>query len=365
LSQINIADTQLTEEEIQAAIAVLRSGMLRQGPQCAAFEEAFAARVGAKHAIACANGTAALHLAWMALLEPGDEVLLPSFTFFATASTVAITGAVPVFCDIDPQTLLMDMADAASKVTARTKALCPVHLFGNVCEEAPARALAGKHGLKIVWDAAQAHGARNGGGEVGGWSDMSCYSFYPTKNLFVGEGGMITTDDAAMAEKLRLLRDHGSPQRYTHTVLGLNYRMTDIAGAIGVTQLKRFDGMLAARRENARVMADILAGVPGIRLQRPTDGTEHCWHQFCVVVEPEFGMERDTLADKLREAGVGTGVHYPLGLHQQPVFMEKYGKSSLPVTEATAERILALPVHHGMGVAEARRVAEAIAGLRG
>ena len=176
---------------------------------------------------------------------------------------------------------------------------------------------------------------------------------------------MITTQDGELAKKMRLLLDHGSPQRYTHTLLGLNYRLNDIAGAIGTEQLKRFDGMLAARRENARIMAEGLAAVPGIRVQQSTPGTNHAWHQFSIVVEEAFGTSRDALADGLRALGIGTGIHYPSGLHQQPVFTERYGSQTLPVTEATAARILALPVHHGMTPAEAGRVVEAIAGLRG
>lgn len=366
LKPINIADTRLSEEEIAAATEVLRSGMLRQGPKCDAFEQAFAEYVGAKHAIACANGTAALHMAWMDLLQPGDEVLVPSFTFFATASTVAVCGAVPVFCDVDPETFLLDLEDAKTRITERTVAVCPVHLYGNPVDAQAMESFAQRHSLTVVWDAAQAHGSKLNGKGVGALGPYSAYSFYPTKNLYVGEGGMVCTDDAERARRLRLLRDHGTTARYEHSLLGLNYRMTDIAGAIGLQQLKRLDAMLAIRRRNAAVLVEGLSKVAGLRLQRHTPGSEHAWHQFCLVVEPsEFGMDRDALAAHLKTQQITTGIHYPRGLHRQPVFVERYGEQSLEQTDYLGDHILALPVHHGMDEADAQRVVDAIKGARG
>jgi perosamine synthetase len=366
MKKIGIAEIKLTEGEIDAAVRVLRSGALRQGKECDAFEKEFAEKVGAKFAITCANGTAALHLPYLAVLQEGDEVLVPSFTFIATGSMVTMAGGKPVFCDIGPDDFLLDLEDAQRKLTPRTRAIAPVHLFGNACRIEAVQEFAKKHGLIIVWDAAQAHGARYRGQDVGSFGDFACYSFYPSKNMFVGEGGMICTNNPEYAEKLRFMRTHGQTGKYLHTMLGLNYRMTDVEAAIGREQLKRLDGMLLVRRRNAALLNENLAAVPGIRPQRITPGTEHAWHQYCILVEPgAFGCDRDTLAKRLQEKGIATGVHYPRGLHQQPIFVELYGASRLPQTEYLAEHILALPVHHGLGVEEMTRIVKAVKTSRG
>ncbi len=358
---ISMAEIKLTEEEIKAAEDVLRSGALRQGKQCEEFEKEFASYVGAKYAVSCANGSAALHLPYMCVLEHGDEVLVPSFTFIATGSMVALSGGKPVLCDVDPHTFLIDLEDAQAKVTAKTRAVAPVHLFGNPCDIDAVESFAERHGLKVVWDAAQAHGALFNGADVGACKDFVCYSFYPSKNMFVGEGGMVCTDNPDYDYKLRYMRSHGQTGKYLHTMLGFNYRMTDVEAAIGREQLKRLDGMLEARRRNAEVLNKGLSRVPGIRPQKVTEGADHAWHQYCVVVEPEkFGCNRDELAESLKQKGVATGVHYPRGLHQQPVFENMYGSMSLPVTEYIAENILALPVHHGLGEKDAEQIVEAV-----
>lgn len=346
---IQMAQIELTEEEINAAVDVMRSGALRQGKICAEFEEKFAARVGARHALTCSSGTAALHLAYMACLEPGDEVLVPAFTFIATASMVIMTGAKPVFCDVDRETWVIDTKDAEEKITEKTKAIAPVHLFGNSCQVDDIKELARKYDLKVIWDAAQAHGTIYKGKDIGSFDDFVCYSFYPTKNMFVGEGGMITTNNPDFAHKIKFLRSHGQTGKYYHTMLGFNYRMTDVEAAIGVRQMDRFDDMLAARRRNGKALLSGISDIPGLLPQRITEGSDHSYHQFCILVHPrEFGMERNQLALKLADKGIVTGVHYPRGLHKQPVFEELYGKMSLPVTEHLCDRILALPVHYGL-----------------
>ena len=362
---IGMAEIKLTEQEIQAAVDVLRSGALRQGKQCESFENEFAAKTGAKHAVTCANGSASLHLAYMAFLKPGQEVICPSFTFIATASMVTAAGGRPVLCDIDPETFLLDLDMAESLITDKTAALSPVHLFGNTPDMDAVRALADKHGLKIVWDAAQAHGAEFKSKDVGSFADFVSYSFYPSKNMFVGEGGMICTNSDEMDTELRGLRTHGQTGKYYHTMLGLNYRMTDVEAAIGREQLKRLDDMLAIRRRNADILNKGLAAVDGITPQKITDGCTHAWHQYCVVVDPEaYGMDRDALSAALKENEIASGVHYPRGLHQQPILQELYGKIELPKTEKLAEQILALPVHHGLSEAEANKVVEVIASLK-
>ena len=360
MEMIGMAEIKLTEKEIEAAVHVLRSGALRQGKECDGFEKEFAEKVGAKYAVTCANGSAALHLAYMAFLEPGDEVLVPSFTFIATGSMVVMSGGKAVLCDIDPETFLIDLKDAETRITSKTRAIAPVHLFGNPCDVDAVVAFAKEHNLTIVWDAAQAHGACFKGQDIGAFRDFVCYSFYPSKNMFVGEGGMICTDNLEYEHKMRFMRTHGQTGKYLHTMFGLNYRMTDVESAIGREQLKRLDQMLVIRRRNAAFLNEGLADIAGIQAQQVTSNSEHAWHQYCVVIAPDtFGCDRDMLAERLKEDGIATGVHYPRGLHQQPIFEEHYGKCRLANTEYLAEHILALPVHHGLKEEDVNRIVEA------
>ncbi len=362
---IHMAEIKLMEREIEAAVRVLRSGELRQGKECERFEAEFAEKVGSRYAVTCANGTAALHLSYMTILEPGDEVLVPSFTFFATCSMVVMAQGKPVFCDIDPETFLIDLKDAEKKITSKTRAIVPVHLFGNPCDIDRIVTFAKKHNLKIVWDAAQAHGATYKGKDVGAFDELVCYSFYPSKNMFVGEGGMICTNDTQLYEKLRYMRTHGQTGKYYHTMWGLNYRMTDVEAAIGKEQLKRLDEMLSVRRRNAEFLNKRLAAIPGIRPQKVTSYGEHAWHQYSVIVnKEEFGCSRDALSKQLGEKGIVTAVHYPKGVHQQPVFKEQDEKISLPNTEYAAENILSVPVHHGLSQSDIERIVEAIHEVR-
>jgi len=363
---IEMAEISLGEAEIAAAVAVLRSGSLRQGPECDAFEAEFAAKVGAGYAVTSASGSAALHLYYMAAMEAGDEVIVPAFTFIATASMPAFQGLRPRFCDVDPATFLIDLAHAETLVTERTRAIAPVHLFGNPCDVEAIQRFAHKHDLRIVWDAAQAHGATFGGRDVGGFGDAVAYSFYPSKNMFVGEGGMTTTDDPALYERMRHLRSHGQTGKYRHTMLGLNYRMTDVEAAIGRAQLKRLDDMVRRRRRNAAVLKEGISDLPGLDPQAETPGGEHAYHLFCVRVSPEaFGMDRDALGSALKESGVASAVHYPRGLHQQPVFVDMYGSEFLPETERLAQEILAIPVHHGLSDSDPHRIVDALWEIRG
>ena len=304
MKQISMVEIRLTDEEVEAATAVLRSGALRQGPECEAFEQEFAEKTGAKYAVTSASGTAALHVAYMSFLEKGDEVLVPSFTFFATASSVAVAGGTPVFCDLEPGTLTLDLEDAERKVTERTRAISPVHIFGNPCDMDAVRAFAEKHGLRVVWDAAQAHGARYDGRDVGSFGDFACYSFYPSKNMFVGEGGITTTGDEALYHRMRHLRSHGETGKYIHTLLGLNYRMTDVEAAIGRKQLMRLDEMLERRRRNAAALTAGFREVKGIRVQSILPKGLHAFHQYAILVDEQaFGISRDELSQRLTGAG--------------------------------------------------------------
>lgn len=362
---IHMAEIKLTEAEVEAACGILRSGALRQGKKCEEFEGRFAEMVGAGTALTCSSGTAALHLAFMAYLQPGDEVLVPSFTFIATASMASMMGACPVFCDIDLETWTIDVQDARQKITAKTKAIVPVHIFGNVCPVDEIQNLAAEHDLYVIWDAAQAHGARYDDLDVGGLEDCVCYSFYPSKNMFTGEGGLISLKDSEKAEKIRHLRSHGQTGKYYHTMLGFNYRMTDVEAAVGLEQLKRLADMIALRRRNATIMTEGLAEVSGITSQGIYEKSKHAYHQYSILVEPDlFGMDRDALAAALQDRGIGTGVHYPRGLHQQPVYEEIYGRIQLPVCEQVCNKILALPIHHGLESGQVEQIVSAIKDIR-
>jgi perosamine synthetase len=350
---ISIANTLLQDKEIEAAVQVMRSGALRQGKICEEFEKEFSAHVGSKHAVTCSSGTAALHLAYMACLEEGDEVLVPSLTFIATGSMVTMARGKPIFCDIDPETLVIDLEDAERKIHDGTRAIAPVHIFGNACNIDKIRDFAQKYNLYIIWDAAQAHGAKYNGQDIGGLDDFVCYSFYPSKNMFTGEGGMVTLNNDSWKEKIRFLRTHGQTGKYYHTMLGLNYRMTDVEAAIGLEQLKRLDDMVARRRSNAACLTEGLSKIPGLTPQKITSNSEHAYHQYCALVDKEqFGMDRDELATALKKRGIATGVHYPRGLHQQPIFEELYHQTELPICERICNEILALPVHHGLGASQ-------------
>jgi perosamine synthetase len=358
--KISMASVEVTEAEIARMVAVARSGRLRQGPVCLEFETHFASLVGVRHAVAVSSGTAALHIAWLALLSPGDEVLVPAFTFFATASSILMAGGVPVFCDVDSQSGTIDVADARVRIGAKTRGIAPVHLYGGACDVDGVRELAREHNLRVVWDAAQAHGTRLRGRDVGSLADASCYSFYATKTITTGEGGMVTTDDDELARRLRLLRSHGETQRYLHTELGYNYRLTDIQAAIGLGQLDGLADNVRIRRRNAAYLNARLADLPGVSLPFERDGAEHSYHQYTIQVDPDrAGTNRDALAKALAASGIETAVHYPRPLHRQPLFASTAGES-LPISERLAERVLSLPIHPALTTADLERVALAV-----
>lgn len=361
---IQMACIKLDESEVEAATNVLRSGALRQGKECEAFEEEFCNYSGAMYGVTNSNGSAALHLAYMTFLEPGDEVLVPSFTFIATGSMVSAAGGVPVFCDVDPDSYLIDLKDARKKITSKTRGIAPVHLFGNVVDIDSIKRFSQEFNLKVVWDAAQAHGAKYKGKGIGAFGDFVTYSFYPSKNMFVGEGGITLTNDSEMAYKMKHQRSHGQTGKYLHTMFGLNYRMTDVEAAIGRQQLKRLDDMLSVRSRNARILNETIVDIPWLSAQSVSDDVDHAWHQFCCVIdEQKAGFSRDEFQTELKNAGIATGVHYPRGLHQQPVFIEQYGEMELPVTEALTQSIVALPVHHGLSEYQMKTISDKIKSL--
>ncbi len=337
---IPIAKPLIGEEEKRAVLEVLDSGVLAQGPRVAAFEAAFAEMVGVKYAVATSSGTTALHVALLAHgIQAGDEVITTPFTFIASANSILYVGARPVFVDIDPQTLNIDPGQIEATITPRTKAILPVHLFGLPADMDPIMATAEKHGLVVIEDACQSHGAEYKGKRAGSFG-AGCFSLYPTKNITSAEGGMITTDDAKIAENCRVIRQHGMRRRYYHDELGFNFRMTDIHAAIGLAQLQKLERFNQARIANAQYLSSHLRGV--VTPEVPS-GYRHVFHQYTVRV-PDG--RRDALLDHLKERGVGTGVYYPVPVHQQSFYTQELGYHlRLPESERAAAEVLSLPVH--------------------
>lgn len=338
--RIPISRPNITDAEKTAVLHVLDSGFLAQGAKTAEFEERFAQTCGVKHAIAVSSGTSALHLALLAHdIGPGDEVITTSFTFMATANAILFTGATPIFVDIEPKTFNIDPEQIEAAITPRTKAILPVHLYGQMCDMDRIQAIAEKYGLKIIEDACQAVTATYKGRFAGSFG-VGVFSFYATKNLSTGEGGMITTDDACIAEKCRMMRHHGMKRRYYHEALGYNYRMTDMQAAIGIAQLERLETLTAQRQKNAAYLNFHLRSVTTPKVQ---NGYGHVWHQYTVRVNGS--LDRDAAAEKLREAGIETGVYYPIPIHKQQPMMQVVGNITLTATEEAAQQVLSLPVH--------------------
>ena len=337
-------------EERAAVDRVLRSGMLSQGPEVEAFEHEFSALVGGRHCVAVNSGTSALHLALLGMgIGAGDEVILPSFSFAASANAVRLAGADPVFVDIEPGSFCLDPAAVESAVGPRTAAIMPVHLYGHPASMGRIEALAADHGLAIIEDAAQAHAASLDGRKVGEFGLTACFSFYPTKNMTTGEGGLVVTPSSQIARTVRLLRNQGMEKRYANEIVGFNTRMTDIAAAIGRVQLTRLPGWTATRQRNARTLDETLRSVvtPPV-----AEGAVHVYHQYTVR-----SQERDQLQKHLAEHGVASGVYYPTPIHRLPSF---HLELELPETERAAREVLSLPVHPALTAQDLETVANAV-----
>jgi dTDP-4-amino-4,6-dideoxygalactose transaminase len=329
----------LATELTRAAASVIERAQFILGPEVAALESELSASCGVQHGIGVGSGTDALRLALEAVgVRPGDEVIVPAFTFVATAETVSQTGARPVFADVD-DALNLDPEDAARRVTSRTRAMVPVHLYGQPANVGPLLALAERHGLAIIEDAAQAVGARWGDRSVGGLGRVACFSFFPTKNLGgCGDGGLLTTDDADVAARVRRLRNHGSDAKYVHREIGYCSRLDELQAAMLRVKLRHLQDWTGRRRALAARYRDALAGLP---LVLPTDvpGTTAVYHLFTVRTP-----QRDALKDFLELRGIGSAVHYPVPLHQQPVYRVTDGPV-LPVSERAAREVLSLPLY--------------------
>ena len=360
---IHIASPLIGEEEKKAVEEVLSSGMLAQGPKVREFEEAFSRYIGSGHAIAANNGTTALHAALLACgIKRGDEVITTPFSFIATANSVLYCGAKPVFADISEKTFNIDPEKIKDKITKKTKALLIVHLYGMPCEMKGILEICEEHNLRLIEDACQAHGAEYKGKKVGSFGDAACFSFYPTKNMTTGEGGMITTNDMEVAEKAMLLREHGSKVRYHHEILGYNYRMTDIAAAIGIEQLKKLDKMNEKRRANAEIYKSELKNLKGITLPFVPGYAKHVFHQYTIRINKNSKRTRDQLVQELKNSGIGTGIHYHLPIHLQPLYkkMLKIKSGAFPISEKAANEVLSLPVHQSLKKEEVRYIAEKV-----
>ncbi|MAT73072.1 MAG: transcriptional regulator [Planctomycetaceae bacterium] len=354
--------------DIEAAIGeVCRSGAFVHGPACKKFEQQIAEYCGAEHAVGCASGSDALILPLMALgIGAGDEVIIPSFTFFATAGAVARLGATPVFADILPDTFNIDPADVARKITPRTKAVIPVHLFGQCADMRALQAAAGD--IPLIEDAAQAIGAEYHGRRAGALGWCGAFSFYPTKNLGgCGDGGVITTDDADLAAQLRILRDHGQHPRYQHGIVGMNSRLDALQAAILSVKLTRLDAWALGRQANAEryeSAADRFSFAPAIELPTVAEGCRCVWNQYTVRVASRDGSSdrRDALQKLLADRQIGAAIYYPIPLHLQECFADLgYQRGDLPESERAAKEVLSLPIYGEMTAAEQEVVIAALA----
>ena len=370
----------LGEEEIREIIDVIQSGWITSGPRAKRFEEEFSRYVGARHAVAVNSCTAALHLALLAHgIGPGDEVVTSSMTWSATANMIEVTGAKPVFADVDRDTLQVTSETVAAAVTERTRAILPVHFAGQACDLDGLAANATPRGLTIIQDAAHAVGTEFCGRRIGSDGISACFSFHPIKNITTGEGGMITTDSDELAEKLRLLRFHGvnrdawsrygkvdSP-RYETVTPGWKYNLSDLQAALGIHQLAKLDGFIQRRTHLAELYHAQIAGIDGVKpLGRAVGTSRHAWHLFVVTIEPDrFGCDRDRFMQSMAQHGVGTGLHFT-AVHLHDYYRSRYGYASgaLPNTEWASDRVVSLPLFPGMSDSDVSRVCEAIRAVK-
>lgn len=356
---IPIAKPYIGAEEQAAVAEVMASGMLASGPKVKAFEQAFAAYCASPDAVACSSGTAGLCIAVASLgLPRGSKVLTTPFTFIASANCILYNDCVPVFADVDAETFLLtaDVVRAALDADPEIKAVIPVHLYGQACEIAAMTEIAHARGAVVIEDCAQAHGAKEAGAPVGAVGDLGVFSFYPTKNMITGEGGMITGNDTALLDRCRLYLNHGAPQRYLHTELGFNYRMTNIAGALGLCQLARLPEWNRRRQANARRLNAGLADLSWLNVPVERPDCAHVYHQYVLKVR-----DRARLQAHLQQAGVGSDIHYPRLITDQPYYQELgYASDAYPVARQLAEEVLSLPVHPALSDADIQTIIAAV-----
>ena len=346
---IPIAKPFMDEEEIKAVAKVIQSGTIAQGPKVRELEEKFARLCGTEYAVAVNSGTAALHTALKTTgINQGDEVITSPFTFIATANTILMQNAKPIFVDIDENTFNIDPKKIEEKITEKTKAIIAVDLYGHLCDYDEISKIAEKNNLSIIEDACQSIDAEYNQKKAGSFGDVAAFSFYATKNITCGEGGMLTTNNKEYAEKARLLRQHGrsSMTEYEYTKLGYNYRMTDICAAILLEQLKKLDFMTKKRIENANCLIEGLKDIKGIEVPAVKENNKHVFHQFTIKVEDNFKLSRDELINYLKEKGINTAIYYPKPLHLCEHFRNiGYKEGDFPIAEKISKQVLSLPVH--------------------
>ena len=353
-----------TEEE-ELVLEVLRSGVIAQGPKVLELETAFAERVGVKHAVAVSNGTISLVASLAALdLEPGDEVVTSPFTFVASLNAILEAGATATFADISEADYNVTADTIAAAITPRTKVVMPVHLYGQIADMEGISGLAADRGLHVLEDAAQAFGSAQNGRAAGSFG-LGSFSLYATKNITTGEGGVITTDDDRLADRLRLLRNQGMRARYQYELAGHNYRLTDLQAAVGIPQIRRYDDLVARRQRNAERLNDGLAGVRGIITPSTAPGRRHVWHQYTIRVTEDAAVSRDEFVARLGEAGVGAGIYYPKLVFDYDSYRDRADVivGSLPVAERIVREVVSLPVHPHLSDDDLSRIVDVVSDI--
>lgn len=348
---IRINQPMIGKEEVDAATEVLRSGILTEksgmGPRVLEFEKEFARYVGAKHAVAMTSGTAALHAAFLvAGVKPGDEVVLPSFTFHSTAEMVLLAGAQPVFADIDPDSYTVTSDTVESAMTRNTKAIVPVHLYGLPTDLNPLKKVARERGVALIEDAAQAHGAEYDGAKIGSIGDMTCFSFYAGKNMTTGEGGMVTTNDDDYSERLRIVRTHGEQRPYWPVTVGHNYRMSELLAAIGLAQLKKLPSFVEQRRKNAQLLNQKIGVLGKVIRPKEFERRKHAWYLYTLRLRGANAGKRNKVIEKMRSKNIEAAVYYESPLHMLPLYRDlSTTRRPLPETEKACRQVFSIPIH--------------------
>jgi perosamine synthetase len=364
---IPISKVCLGSDVEELVLSVLRSGIIAQGPKVAQLEQEFASLIGVDHVVAVNNGTTALIAALVVEdRQPGDEVITSPFTFVATLNAIIEAGATARFADIDRSDFNMSPANVAAALTDRSKVLMPVHLYGQCADMELLASMASANDLAVVEDAAQAHGARIGERSAGTWG-TGCFSLYATKNLTTGEGGLISTNDADVADRVRVLRNQGMRQRYEYEMAGNNYRLTDLQAAVCLPQLARYQDHVATRQHNAARLSDGLSGLAGVTVPQALPDRHHVWHQYTILVGDDARLDRDALMVALAEAGVGCGVYYPRPVFDYDCYRDhpQVVVTDVPVAADVSRRCLSLPVHQHLSEGDLDRIVSTMTTLLG
>ncbi len=341
------------EEEVEAVVKVLRSGMLTSGlgagPMVTELEKKFANFAGVNHAVAVNTGTAALHSAVMACgVKQGDEVILPSFTFVATAEAIVLAGGKPIFADIDAKTYNLSPDAVEKSITKNTKAILPVDLYGFSADMKPMREIAQNHELALIEDAAQAHGTTYADKSAGAFADAACWSLYASKNITTGEGGVVTTNNDQIDETLRMIRTHGEKAKYSSLMLGTNYRMSEMQAAIGNVQMEKLPSFLSKRRQNAQQLTNILKENNKLVLPYESRDQQHSWYLYTARLKDGTETQRNNLMEQLKKKGIGSEAYYVNPVHQMPFYRENFKSAKLPETEKASKQVFSLPIHPGV-----------------